>query len=281
MLALILAAALALPPQKSDAVIGVTAIHVESGRRVSVRGQERFPMGSVYKFPIVLTALQQADRGALKLDGKITIEPKDFHPGFSPLREQANGKPIVITLRELLRHTVSISDNTASDVVLRLVGGPAAVTKRMKELGAPGVRVDRSEATIAKHLEMPNGRADYAKDIRDTATPDDMAALLLAFAQRRDGLSKESHELLMQWMIETPTSARRVKAAVPAESIVAHKTGSMPGVTNDVAVVTSADGKSRVVIAVFSNRSTGEVTVREDDIAAAAKAAFLAVSAQP
>lgn len=276
--ALVLAAAFQLPPQQSDAVIGVTAIHLESGRRVSVRGDERFPMGSVYKFPIVLTALRRVDDGTLKFEQTITIEPKDFSPGWSPLRESAKGKPITITLRELLRNTVSISDNTASDATLRLLGGPVVVQKRMQELGVGGIRIDRSEKTIAEHLHEPSGVKNYATDVRDTATPDEMVALLTAFWQRKDGLSKESHELLMQWMIETPTGARRVKAVVAKGSTVAHKTGTMPGVVNDVAIVTSADGREHVVIAIFSKAGTSKDPLCEDDVAAAAKKAYEAVS---
>jgi beta-lactamase class A len=275
--ALILAAAFQLPPQQSDAIIGVTAIHLEAERRVSVRGGERFPMGSVYKFPIVLSALQRVDAGTLKFDQQITIEPKDFSPGWSPLRDSAKDKPITITLRELLRNTVSISDNTASDATLRLLGGPEAVAKTMRDLGVGGIRIDRPEKTISDHLHEPNGVKNYATDPRDTATPDDMAALLIRFWQRRDGLSKENHDLLMQWMIETPTGARRVKAVVPKGSVVAHKTGSMPGVVNDAAIVTSPDGREHVVVVVFSKAGTADEKLREDDVAAAAKKAFEAV----
>ena len=274
MLALILAALFTLPPQKSDAVIGVTAIHLESGRRVSVRGTERFPMGSVYKFPIVLAALRRVDAGTLKLDSKITIEPKDFSPGWSPLRDNAKGKPITITVRELLRYTVSISDNTASDTTVRLLGGPGVISQRMKELGVPGIRIDREERTIAKHLREPNGRAAYVKDVRDTSTPDDMAALLVAFWNRRDGLSKASHDLLMKWMVDTPTGMRRIRAVMPKGAVVAHKTGTMPGTVNDAAIVTSPDGKDHVVIVVFSKAGTSDEKVREDDVAAVAKKAY-------
>jgi beta-lactamase class A len=271
---LLLAATFQLPPQSSDAVIGVSAIHLESGRRLGVRGNERFPMGSVYKFPIVLAALQRVDAGTLKLDQKITIQPKDFSPGWSPIRDEAKGKPVTLTIRELLRYTVSISDNTACDNTIRILGGPAAVSKRMTELGVPGIRIDRTEKTIAKHLNQPGGRAKYATDVRDTATPDDMAALLVAFWNGRDGLSKASHDLLMQWMIETPTGARRIKAVVPPGSAVAHKTGTMPGVVNDAAIVTSPDGKNHIVVVVFSKAGTSPEKVREDDVAAAAKKAY-------
>lgn len=280
MIALVLATLLTLPPQSSDAVIGVSAIHLESGRGVGVRGTERFPMGSVYKFPIVLAALQHVDAGTLRFDQTITIDPKDFSPGWSPIRDDAKGKPVTLTLRELLRSTVSISDNTASDATVRLLGGPAAIQKVMKDLGVGGIRIDREERIIAKHLGEPNGRKNYVTDVRDTSTPDEMAKLLVAFFHRRDGLSKGSHDLLMQWMIDTPTGVRRIKAVVPKGSVVAHKTGSMPGTVNDVGIVTSPDGKDHVVIVVLSKGGTSEEKVREDDVAAAAKAAYNAVLAR-
>ena len=280
---LLLAAAFQLPPQSSDAVIGVSAVHLESGRRISVRGTERFPMGSVYKFPIVLAALQRVDAGTLKLDQKITIEPKDFSPGWSPLRDGAKGKPVTLTLRELLRYTVSISDNTACDNTIQLLGGPAAVSKRMAELGVPGIRIDRPEKTIAGHLNEPDGRKLYVTDPRDTAAPDEMAKLLVEFWNRRDGLSKASHDLLMQWMIDTPTGARRIKSAVPAGSVVAHKTGTMPGTVNDAAIVTSPDGKDHVVLVIFSKAGTSPEKKREDDVAAVTRKVWreLVVARQP
>lgn len=281
MIAIILAALFALPPQKSDAVIGVTAIHLESGRRVGVRGGERFPMGSVYKIPIALTALKRVDAGTLKLNSKITIEPKDFSPGWSPLRDAAKGEPVTLTVRELLRYTVSISDNTASDALVRLLGGPAVVSQRMKELGFPGIRIDREERTIAKHLAEPNGVAQFARDPRDSATPDDMAALYVALWNRRDGLSKTSHDLLMHWMTVTPTGVRRIKSVMPKGSVVAHKTGTMPGTVNDAAIVTAPNGRDHVVLVVFSKAGTSKETVREDDVAAVAKKAYATVLSAP
>jgi beta-lactamase class A len=268
MFALILAAAFALPPQQSDAVIGVTAIHVESGRRISVRGTERFPMGSVYKFPIALTVLKRVDSGTIRLDREVTIQPKDFAPGWSPLRDEANGKPITLTVRELLRNAVEISDNTASDALLRMVG-THAVTTRMAELGFAAIRIDRSEAEMARDLGAPGGMERYAIDVRDTTSPDAMAGLLLAFFHGKDGLSKSSHELLVQWMIDTPTGSRRIRAGMPKGAIVMHKTGTMPGTTNDAGVVTVGD--EHVVVVIFTKASKRDKTAdAESDIAAIA-----------
>jgi beta-lactamase class A len=75
-------------------------------------------------------------------------------------------------------------------------------------------------------------------------------------------------------MIDTPTGVRRIKSIVPKGSVVAHKTGTMPGVVNDAAIVTSPNGKDHVIIVVFSKAGTSDEKVREDDVAAAAKAAY-------
>ncbi len=276
MFELILAAVLTLPPQKSDAIVGVSALHLESGRRLSIRNTERFPMGSVYKFPIALAVLRRVDAGTLALNQTITIEPRDFSPGHSPLRDDAHGQPIVLTLRELLRHTVSMSDNTASDALLRLIGGPQAVNQRLAELGVGGIRVDRSEKQMAHDiLDAPGGFDRYAIDARDTSTPDGMVDLLVAFWRGRDGLSKSSHDLLVHWMTVTPTGKRRIVSAVPNDATVAHKTGTMPGTTNDVGIITSPDGKQHIAIAIFTKGSKRDVTSEaEDDIAAIARLVF-------
>jgi beta-lactamase class A len=225
-------------------------------------------MGSVYKFPIALAVLRRVDAGTLSLDQTVTIEPKDFSPGWSPLRDRANERPITLTVGELLRHMVSISDNTASDALLELVGGPRAVTTRMAELGFSAIRVDRSEKQMAADLGKDGGPERYAVDARDTSTPDAMADLLAAFWNKRDGLTPASHDLLLRLMTESQTGARRIKGAVPAGSVVAHKTGTMPGTTNDVALITLPDG-DHVALAIFTKGSKRDVTEEaEEDIRA-------------
>jgi len=265
MLALILAAQLVLPPQVSDATFGVTAIHLESGQRVSIRGGERFPMGSVYKFPIAIAALKRVDAGTLRLDDPVTITA--FSPGHSPLRDEAKGKPITKTNRELLRYMASLSDNSACDHYIRLLGIPALNTH-------PGIRIDRQEIEMAADIKR-DGAARYAADVRDTATPDAMADLLVAFWQRREGLSKASHDLLVHWMTITPTGPNRVKAGLPAGATFIHKTGTMPGTTNDTGIIISPDGKQHIVIAIFGKASKRDVTQEaEKDIAAIARAVY-------
>lgn len=271
--ALVVAALFQLPPQQSDATIGVTAIHLESGKRISVRGHERFPMASVFKLPVALAALRRVDTGTLSLKQLVTIAPKDFSPGLSPLRDRANGKPVTVSVLELIELTVRESDNTAADNLMKLVGGPKGVTIRMRELAVGGVRVDRSEKEIAADLRKPGGREAYARDVRDTATPDSMADLLVTIWQRRAGLSDASHELLMRCMREIPRGKRRILAGAPAGSVVWHRPGTIASTTNDTGIVRLPNGQ-HVILAIFTKASTSEVEVREDDIAAVTRAAI-------
>lgn len=278
---LILAATFTLPPQKSDAILGVTAVHLESGKRISIRGDERFPMGSVYKFPIALTVLHQVDQGKLTLDREIRVEPKEFGPGWSPLRDQANGQAFTTTIGKLVEAMTVMSDNTACDVLLKLAGGPQVVTRRLRDLGVNGVRIDRSEAEMSIDLKKKGGKEKYAVDPRDTSTPDAMAELLLKFWNRKDGLSATSHELLVKHMTDSPTGPRKLRATLPQGWTLAHKTGSMPGTSNDVGILTSADGKTHIVIAIFTKSRTSAEELADDDIAAAARALIAQFTTTP
>ena len=254
MLALILAAAFALPPLKSDAHIGVSAVDLRTGRRVSVNGNEHFPMGSVYKFPIALSVLRH-----VRLDEPVTIEPKDFSPGWSPLRDAAKGKAIHMTAGELLQSMLRDSDNTAGDYYIRRLGAETLT----KEIGVAGIRVDRTEKAIAADIKA-GGQARYHADPRDTSTPDAMVALLASFA-------KNPPPLAWKHMLETTTGARRIKSVLPKGATLAHKTGTMPGVVNDVGIITLADGR-QIAIAIFTKRADNEKDARvEDDIAAVAR----------
>ncbi|MBV9495721.1 MAG: class A beta-lactamase [Acidobacteria bacterium] len=254
-----------------DTTIGVAVVDVKSGQRTLVRGDERFPMGSVYKFPIALTVLKLVDDKKLSLSTEATIAPNRFAPGWSPLRDRANGQPIHSTVGDLLRHMVSVSDNTACDYLLDLVGGGAAVTKRMRELGVQEIQIDRRERDIAADIKAKGDQA-YVADRRDTATPAAMADLLVKLTKGEVGLTPASRNLLLQMMIETATGANRIKAGIPANAQVAHKTGTMPLVINDVGIVRLANGTQRVVV-VFTKGGKAPDEAREKAIREIAHAA--------
>jgi len=251
MLAFLFALAITIP--HTDATVGYAAIDLKSGRRISSNGNERFPMASVFKFPVALVALQRVDAGELKLDDAITIQPSQFSRGHSPLRDSAMGKPVSVTIRRLIELMVSESDNTAVDYFIRRFGG-AAITSRIRALGGAGVRIDRPENDIAEAIQK-HGIPAYIRDPRDTATPDGMASLLSAFARHKDGLSPASHDLLLQFMTNSHNPVR-IGSSLPTGAVVTHKTGTMPGVFNDVGIITSADGKHHIAIAIFTKKAS-------------------------
>ena len=241
--------ALHLPPV--DATVGVAALDLRSGRAVRVNAGERFPMGSVYKVPIAIALLHAADRGDVALGREITIEPRDFAPGWSPIRDHAHGKPVTMTVEQLLEATVTDSDNTAADALQHLLGGGPKITATLRALGIGGVRVDRTEKQIAADIGA-HGVAAYNADPRDSATPDEMLALLRKLARGEEGLKPASHERLMKLML-TSRNPHRISNGLPAGTPLAHKTGNMPGVMNDAGII---DG--RIVLVVFTKNGKGD-----------------------
>jgi beta-lactamase class A len=228
-------------------------------------------MQSVYKFPIGMAVLHEVDRGHLDLKQKVRVEKADLVPvGLgSPIREQYPDGGVDLTLQELIRYMVIESDGTASDVLLRLAGGPQRVTGYLHSLSVKGVIVATSENEMSRSQDV---------QYRNWATPEAMVELLRAF-QRGRGLSAPSQALLLRFMTETGTGPRRIKGMLPPGTTVAHKTGSSGTVegltraTNDVGLITLPDGR-HMAIAVFVSDSTAAEDVREGAIARIARAAW-------
>lgn len=281
--------------ETSGGIVGVAAIHVETGRRFSLGGAQRFPMASSYKFIIALQLLNRVDRGEVRLGDMITITPRDFRLSYSPLASFAGGTPISLTVGRLLEMMVGDSDNTASDAMLKLAGGPKAVTARVRELGFKEIDVSRSEAELGAALsgiyELPPEsewspemferlfakaegndpkaiKEKFLADARDTATPDALAELLVEVF-RGKALSASGTERLLKIMEATTTGPNRLKGLLPNGTIVAHKTGTWGsvGTANDVGVITLPDGAGHVAIAVLVKASTKDVPERERAIA--------------
>jgi beta-lactamase class A len=281
---------------RSRGTIGVSLIHVESGAALSVRGDERFPMASVYKLPIAIELLAQVSAGTLSLDRPIALVPSDIRACCTLSRRHPRGG-VTVTAGELLELMIAESDNTASDAVLKLVGGPPVVERRMRTLGFDTINVNRYEGDI--NFEMtgvahPPPQAEWTLDLqyrlisgvtpealreararyttsdpRDTSTPDDMARLL-GRLQLGNILPPQYTTLLLDLMARSKTGPRRLKALLPRDTIVAHKTGTTDVVINDVGVITlPPDGAigGHLALAVFVingwRRSTMQQTIAQ------------------
>jgi beta-lactamase class A len=278
-------------------VVGVSATHIETGRRVSLNSSERFPMASTYKVPIAVQLLTRVDKSEIKLDQMVQLQPSDLHPGSGTLTDLFNQQGLALSVRNLLELMMLISDNSATDICLRLAGGPEAVTARMRAAGINGIDVNRSTArliadwigiaqlppesewslTLFRNLssavkpeESKAAAAKFDADPRDTATPDAMTALLERI-YRKDLLKPESAELLIDIMRRCRTGEARLKGILPAGTEVAHKTGTIGGTTNDVGIVTLPDDAGHVAITVFVKSSEKELSARERTIAEIAR----------
>lgn len=247
--------------------VGVTATVLETGETVTLNGNQRFPMQSVYKFPIAMAVLAQVDQGKLKLDQKIRVEASDVVQGSRILDEKLQG--MEFSLAELLKYMVSESDNTACDVLLRLVGEPKIVTQYLRGLGVNDIVVANTEKELGQ---------DTAVQYRNYATPDAAVVFLRAFHEGK-GLSKSSQALLRRLMTETSTGNKRIKGLLPDGTVVAHKTGTSSTVngvtaaTNDVGLVTLPNGR-HMALAVFVSDSRSDDATREAVIAKVARAAW-------
>jgi beta-lactamase class A len=284
----------------SGGVAGVTAIHLETGRRVSLNGTERFPMASTFKVPIAVQLLTRIDKGEIKLDQMIEIRQSDLHPGSGTITDLFNKGGLALSVRNLMELMLLISDNSATDVLLRTAGGAELVTARMRALGIDGINVNRSTAQLiadwagvtalppqeqwtpvtffvafaaVKPEDRKAAAAKFDSDPRDTSTPDGMAALLERI-HRKDILKPESSDLLLDIMRRCRTGDTRLKGLLPQGTEIAHKTGTIGGTTNDVGIITLPDNAGHVVIAAFTKSSDKDAAARDRGIAEIARAVY-------
>lgn len=277
----------------TDAVVGVSALHLESGRTVSVRGNEPFPQASAVKVPIAVQIMALADEGKLTLGQMVTLKPADIHPGSGRINELLFHPGVALSIENLMELALVVSDNSAADLMLREAGGPAAVTARMKALGLDAIRVDRPIAVLladwagvrslppeqewnrdmwdqlfdavpeADHLAA---RRAQTRDPRDTATPAAMTRLL-ARIYRKDLFSPVYAKKLLDTLERCETGKMRIKGMLPQGTDVAHKTGSMGGVVNDVGVITLPGKGGHVALSVFTKGSNRPEEVSEKAVA--------------
>ena len=285
----------------SGGKVGVGIIHLESGRELFVNGGESFPMASTFKVPIAVELLTRVQAGTVRLDSMISLKPSDLHPGSGTLTGLFNDPGVQLSVHNLLELMLLISDNSATDLVLRVAGGGASVNARLAALGITGISVDRPTIQLIADVvgvrnlgpesswsiamfdslnrtitpaQRAAARTAFYQDRRDTATPEGMARLL-ASIHRGQALGPERTAQLLDIMLRCETGAARLKGLLPPDVAVRHKTGSLGiGVTNDVGIIDLPDGAGRLIVAVFVKEATNDVASQERTIAQIARAAY-------
>jgi beta-lactamase class A len=233
--------------------VGVSVKNLNTGDTLALNGKRRYPMQSVFKFPIALAVFSQVDRGLVTLDKNVSVNKSDYIPNtWSPLAKKFPEGGIEVTVEELLRYMVSESDNNACDILIRLLGKPSSVQDFIELQGIANLKIQYNEAEMHKSWEP---------QFANWSDPRAMSLLLEKF-YKQEILSPESTRLLWTMMVGTTTGSKRLKGLLPPDIVVAHRTGSsgtnekgLRAAVNDVGIIMLPDG-SPVVISVFITRTS-------------------------
>jgi len=245
--------------------LGVAAHAAGDVPALSYRADERFPVTSTFKTLAAAAVLAQSTREPGLLARRIHYRPEDL-VAYSPVTgpNLAGG----MTLAALCAAALQYSDNTAGNLLLRQVGGPAGLTRYARSLGDSTFRLDRWETEL--NTALPG-------DARDTCTPGDMARNIHRLLVG-DGLAAAQRAQLVQWMLANTTGNERIRAGVPAGWRVADKTGGGDyGSTNDLAVIWPATG-APLALAVYFTQKAPDAKARSDVIAEATRIALRALA---
>ncbi len=221
--------------------LGVAVLDVATGQRIGHRANERFALCSTFKVLAAALVLTRVDRGEESL-GRRILYAKERVVTYSPETEKHAGEA-GMTLGDICKAALTLSDNTAGNLMLESFGGPPRLTRFARALGDGVTRLDRTETGLN---EARPG------DLRDTTTPTAMADNLRKIVLG-EVLSARSREQLTDWMVANKTGDKRLRAGIPGGWRVGDKTGGGGnGETNDIAVIWPPGRGPIVVTAYFA-----------------------------
>ena len=239
--------------------LGVAVLDTGSDRRFGYREDERFPMCSTFKLLAAAAILKRVEEGKETLGRRVHFSKSDLVT-YSPATEKHLDDGM--TVAELCEAAITLSDNTAGNLMLGMLGGPSAVTAFARTLGDPLTRLDRTEPTLNE--AVPG-------DVRDTTTPAAMAENLrkLMFG---GALARASLEQLKTWLLANKTGDARLRARLPAGWRVGDKTGSGErGSTNDVGILWPPDS-APIIVATYLTETAAPADRRNEALAAVGEA---------
>jgi beta-lactamase class A len=219
--------------------IGVFALDTGTGRQIAHRPDERFAMCSTFKWALAAAVIARVDRAQLSLDARVPYRTTDLLDHSPITREHVTDGSM--TIEDLARASVTVSDNAAANLLLEKVGGPAGFTEFVRSAGDLVTRLDRDEPSLNENAPG---------DPRDTTSPRAMVELMRR-ALCSDVLSAGGRERLMSWLRACETGKERLRAGLPGGWTVGDKTGTgMRGAANDVAIALPP-GRRPILIASY------------------------------
>jgi beta-lactamase class A len=255
-----LAAELVKIEQESGGRLGVAVIDTLTGARALHRADERFPMCSTFKLLAAGAIMARVDAGWERLDRRIRFATSDLLE-YSPITKERVGRD-GMSLAELCEAAITVSDNTAANLLLAALDGPAGVTAYARALGDAVTRLDRIEPDLNEAIPG---------DPRDTTTPAAMLANLHALVLG-NALSAPSRDQLSGWLIANKTGDARLRAGLPGAWRVGDKTGSGGrGSTNDIGIAWPPQ-RAPIVIAAYLTETSKPDGQRNATLAAVGRA---------
>ncbi|KFF19259.1 class A beta-lactamase, subclass A2 [Chryseobacterium sp. JM1] len=233
-----------------NATVGISIKNIEDKDTLSINGHLDAPMMSVFKFHIALATLNLVDKGKISLAQKVFIKKEDLQQDtWSPIKDEYPNGNMYLTIDQLLRYTVSHSDNNGCDILLKLIGGPETVQKFINRQGIKDfvIKVNEEEMRIWKNLYI------------NTTTPLATTDLLEKFYKGKV-LKKATTQYLYQIMVETSRGLTWMKAGLPEGTELAHRTGisstnenNLRVAMNDVGIVKLPNGKHFIISIYLKN----------------------------
>jgi beta-lactamase class A len=275
--------------------VGVAAIHLETGREIAYNANEFFPMASTVKIAVAAKIIDLVDQGRIRITSRIPVRRSELAPE-GPLGDTHWRPGLSFSAADLLEPMITKSDNTSTDVLYRVAGGPALVHAYLQTLGLKEIYPARymrellrdvlsipapASSTIsltdqfrrmspkqasARRAQAYRANPAYDADPRDQATPAAMLGLLCKI-WLEDGVSRSARSMLLSMMERSTTGLKRIRGRLPVGTIVADRTGTLAGTVNDVGFITLPDGKGHIAIVVFVKGSKAPFDTRETVIA--------------
>jgi len=255
-----LAADLVQIERESGGRLGVAVLDTLTGARSARRADERFPMCSTFKLLAAGAILARVDAGKERLERRIRFEPRDVVAVSHITKNRTGGEGV--SLAELCEAALTESDNTAANLLLAALDGPAGLTAYARSLGDTVTRLDRIEPDLNEAI---------LGDPRDTTSPEAMLSNLHSLVLG-NVLSTASKDQLGRWLVANKTGDARLRAGLPRGWRVGDKTGSGErGTANDIGIIWPP-GRAPIVVAVYLTETSKPDEQRNATLAAVGRA---------
>jgi len=278
--------------------VGVAIKHIESGTELMINADEKYPMASAFKLPILVELFYQRAAGKLSLDDRVEIAAGDLHVGSGSMSQLFDAPGVQLSIRNLINLMMRISDNSAADILLNKAGA-ANVSSRMRALGLETIRVDRTTqemildqsgldyssngklplAELRERLQAidpqtaTRANEEFSKVEKDVSSPRDMN-ILLEKIFRGEIVDRSTSDEIIQILKQCQTGLTRIRGLLPQDTVVAHKTGTIGGTTNDTGIVFLPYRGDHLVITVFTKDAKAPPAERERVIAEISRYAY-------